>query len=116
MHSSVKSAIRKPPQESSFKRRVYAAAKQIPRGKVATYGDIARAIGHAGAARAVGNALNKNPHKNVPCHRVIRSDGSIGGYAAGSSLKIKILSREGVAATGGKVNLEVYGKRIKSLS
>lgn len=98
-----------------FRKKVYAATKQIPKGKVATYGDIARAIGSFRAARAVGNALNKNPHKNVPCHRVVRFDGSIGGYAGGTSLKIKILSREGVSATGGKTDLEAYGVKIKPL-
>ncbi len=116
MRLSGKNVIRKVAAESPFRRGVYAATKQIPRGRVATYKDIARAIGKPWAMRAVGNALNKNPYKSVPCHRVIHSDGSIGGYAGGTSLKIKILNREGVSTIGGKVDLEAYGVKIKSLS
>ncbi len=79
-----------------FQALVFLAARQIPEGKVATYAAVARSVGRPRAARAVGNALNKNSHKSVPCHRVIRSDGSVGGFARGTREKIKILRREGV--------------------
>ncbi|MBI5228413.1 MGMT family protein [Candidatus Micrarchaeota archaeon] len=101
-----------------FERRVYAACAKIPKGKVSTYSAIARAIGKPGSARAVGNALNKNPHSFnlktqdakhktlVPCHRVVRSDGSVGGYAHGTKAKIAILKKEGVKIVAGRVRLK----------
>lgn len=80
----------------SFTERVYDVVRKIPRGKTMTYGEVAMAMGSPGAARAVGNALNKNRDlKNIPCHRVIRSDGSTGGYAFGAKKKIAILKKEG---------------------
>jgi O-6-methylguanine DNA methyltransferase len=80
----------------SFTERVYDVVRKIPKGKTLTYGQVAAAIGQPGAARAVGNALNKNRDtKNIPCHRVIRSDGSTGGYAFGAKKKIAILKKEG---------------------
>src|SRR5215208_7217784 len=63
---------------------VYDIVTRIPEGKVTTYGDIARALGHPRASRVIGRILNKNPNPLVtPCHRVIKSDGNIGGYAFG---------------------------------
>ncbi|MDD2251061.1 MAG: MGMT family protein [Candidatus Cloacimonetes bacterium] len=89
---------------TSFARQVYAATKKIPRGRVATYLTIANYIGYKGAARAVGNALNKNPFApSVPCHRVVKSSGEIGGFAFGLSEKIKRLKGEGVEVAKGKV-------------
>ena len=80
-----------------FKKAVYAATRRIPRGRVATYAQIARAIGKPNAARATGNALNRNPYApHVPCHRVVRSDLRVGGFAIGSAAKIKLLRSEGV--------------------
>jgi methylated-DNA-[protein]-cysteine S-methyltransferase len=82
---------------TEFEKKVLAQAKKIPHGKVATYGEVARAIGHPRAARAVGNALNKNPWPiKIPCHRVIKSDGEIGGYVSGKNNKMKLLCKEGV--------------------
>jgi O-6-methylguanine DNA methyltransferase len=78
----------------TFTERVYDVVRKIPKGKTLTYGQVAAAIGSPGAARAVGNALNKNRHKDVPCHRVIRADGSVGGYAWGHHKKVAILKRE----------------------
>lgn len=70
---------------------------QIPRGRVSTYGLIARALGKPKAAQAVGNALNKNPRApRVPCHRVVRGDGQVGGYADGTAKKGRILRQEGL--------------------
>lgn len=84
------------PHMKTFTERVYDVVRKIPKGKTLTYGQVAVAIGQPGAARAVGNALNKNRDtKNIPCHRVIRSDGSTGGYAFGAKKKIAILKKEG---------------------
>lgn len=81
---------------TKFQEKVYNAVRRIPRGKVSSYATIAFSIGKPRAVRAAGNALNRNPFKDVPCHRVIRSDGTAGGYAQGNKNKIKILRREGV--------------------
>jgi methylated-DNA-[protein]-cysteine S-methyltransferase len=80
---------------------VYDILGQIPEGKVTTYGDIARALGHPHASRVVGRILNKNPNPIVtPCHRVIKSDGNIGGYAFGKMRKKELLKKEGLCFTG----------------
>jgi AraC family transcriptional regulator of adaptative response/methylated-DNA-[protein]-cysteine methyltransferase len=79
-----------------FERRVYAVVRRIPRGQTRTYAWVARQIGRPQAWRAVGNALNRNPYApHVPCHRVIRSDGSLGGFARGMRRKQAMLRREG---------------------
>ena len=80
---------------TKFAQKVYSVVKQIPRGQVLTYQQVAQRIGQPLAYRAVGNVLNKNPFATVPCHRVIRSDGNSGGYNRGSALKIKQLRSEG---------------------
>lgn len=81
---------------TDFEDRVYAATSDIPRGETRSYKWIAVKIGRPKAARAVGNALNKNPRiGKVPCHRVIRSDGSIGGFAKGVMRKKALLRAEG---------------------
>ncbi|MBI4709270.1 MAG: MGMT family protein [Candidatus Portnoybacteria bacterium] len=79
-----------------FQKRVYNIVKRIPRGKVLSYKQVAAKLGNKKLARAVGNALNKNRDPKVPCHRVIRSDGKIGGYAWGTKKKTKTLKKEGV--------------------
>jgi len=84
--------------------------RKIPKGKTMTYAEVARAVGSPRASRAVGNALNKNPRPifapqnlggrafaPVPCHRVIRSNGSIGGFAFGVKKKVELLKKEGVS-------------------
>jgi len=87
-----------------FKQKVFTLTAQIPRGKVTTYQLLARALGDPKKARAVGNALNKNiDTKNIPCHRVVRSDGQVGGYAFGGSKKINILESEGIVIKNGAV-------------
>jgi methylated-DNA-[protein]-cysteine S-methyltransferase len=91
----------------SFNEKVWAVTAQIPRGKVVTYGDIARKL-NCTAYRAVGNALNKNPYAPmVPCHRVVGSDGSLTGFAGGLEKKRKLLLEEGVPLKNGKVDLGV---------
>ena len=80
---------------TEFQKKVYNIVKKIPRGNVLTYKEVARLVGRPKAFRAVGNTLNKNPFApTVPCHRVIRSDGRVGGYAKGTKTKIELLKRE----------------------
>ena len=79
---------------SNFSALVYNIVRKIPQGEVLTYKQVADKIGRPKAYRAVGNALNKNRSKDVPCHRVIRSDGSVGGYNLGTAKKIALLKKE----------------------
>ena len=89
--------IKKDPSLTAFEKKVLIATLEIPRGKVKSYSWVASKAGSPGAARAAGNALGKNPYAPlVPCHRVIASDGSIGGYSGGIAKKKKLLSKEGV--------------------
>lgn len=91
----------------NFTEKVYNLCKKIPRGKVSTYYGIAHAL-NSKAYRAVGNALNKNHSKEVPCHRVIRSNGEIGGFARGTKNKIKLLRKEGILIKNNKTDLKKY--------
>lgn len=87
--------ILKDKHTSVFEKKVYLAVMRIPKGEVRSYKWVAKQIGRPMAYRAVGNALNKNPCIGiVPCHRVIKSDGSIGGFAKGAENKRKILKSE----------------------
>ncbi len=79
----------------SFKENVYEIVKKIPKGKVLTYKEVAKKAGNEKASRAVGNILNKNFDPSIPCHRVIRSDGKLGGYNRGTQAKIEIFKNEG---------------------
>jgi len=79
-----------------FQKKVYEIVKKIPKGKVLTYKETAEKAGFPNAWRAVGNVLNKNRDSNIPYHRVIKSDGRIGGYNRGTKQKISLLQREGV--------------------
>lgn len=89
---------------TEFESRVYRLASRIPPGKVASYRQIAEKL-NTRAYRAVGNALNKNPFSpKVPCHRVIRSDGSIGGFAKGTKAKERMLKDEGIEIKDGKIS------------
>lgn len=88
----------------TFAEKVWRETKKIPRGKVTTYAAVARKIGNPRSARAVGNALNKNPYHNVPCHRVIRSNGTVGGFARGTKEKTNLLRRERVKIINNKVH------------
>ncbi len=76
---------------------VYVLLSKIPSGKVSTYGDIARALGHPKAARAIGRTIANNPNPiSIPCHRVVKSNGEIGGFAYGEQMKREILEKEGI--------------------
>lgn len=77
-----------------FADSVYNVVKRIPRGETLTYKEVAERAGSPRAFRAVGNILNKNYDPTIPCHRVVRSDGGIGGYNRGVETKRKILSEE----------------------
>ena len=79
---------------STFKNRVFKVVHQIPKGQVLTYKEVAKRAGSPKAYRAVGNILNKNYNPDIPCHRVVRSDGKLGGYNRGAGNKRKILERE----------------------
>jgi len=80
---------------NDFREKVYNVVKKIPKGKAMTYKEVAQKAGFLKAQRAVGNALNKNRDPDVPCHRVIRSDGKVGGFYGGSKKKLKLLQEEG---------------------
>lgn len=97
----------------SFAEKVYRLTRKIPKGRVAAYAEIARLIGSPRAVRAVGNALHKNPYSRVPCHRVIRSDGSLGGFASGAGRKARMLKNEGVKIVRNKIDLKKFGWNIK---
>lgn len=79
---------------SSFKNNVYKVVSKIPKGKVLTYKEVAHKAGSPKAYRAVGNILNKNYNPDIPCHRVVRSDGKTGGYNRGSERKKELLKKE----------------------
>ena len=99
--------------ERSFNERCYAVLKKIPKGKITTYKEIAKAL-NSKAYRAVGKAMNKNPHSPlVPCHRVINSNGKLGGFASGLKNKIKMLKKEGIEINNGKINLKKFFYRLK---
>lgn len=98
-------------KKESFAEKVYQITKQIPKGKVATYRDIAHQL-KCRAYRVVGSALNKNPHAPiVPCHRVINSNGNLGGFASGLKKKIKMLKQEGISIERNKINVEKFGHK-----
>jgi methylated-DNA-[protein]-cysteine S-methyltransferase len=88
-----------------FQEAILSRVKRIPKGKVTTYGEIARVItGTVSAARAVGQAVARNPYPIIiPCHRVVRSSGDLGGYSLGVAKKIELLNSEGLEIIRGKV-------------
>lgn len=77
-------------------KKVYELTKKIPQGRVTSYGEIAEALGGKKYSRAVGRILNKNFSPEVPCHRVVRADGKVGGFNKGKEKKIKMLKKEGL--------------------
>lgn len=80
----------------TFKNKVLKIVAKIPKGKVLSYKEVAKLAGWPKAYRAVGNILNKNYNPKIPCHRVICSDGKIGGYNRGEKMKINLLKREDI--------------------
>ena len=94
--------------QKTFREKVYDLTRKIPRGKVATYGQLAQLAGSPQAARAVGMFMKTNPNpRDVPCYRVVASDGSLTGYSAGKGIPTKKekLLHDGVSFQGNKVNL-----------
>ena len=89
--------------KQNFKRCVYEVVKRIPRGQVMSYREVAKKAGKPRAWRAVGNILNRHQELILPCHRVIRSDGKIGGYFRGTNKKIKLLISEGLKIKKNKI-------------
>lgn len=89
---------------ASFKERVEKVVRDIPEGKTLTYGEVALRAGCPGAARAVGMIMSRNSDKAVPCHRVVRADGKVGGYngvrggKSGAEAKLALLRSEGALA------------------
>ncbi len=83
--------------QSDFKKKVLSVVSKIPKGQVMTYGQVAQKAGNAKASRAVGAIMKQNYNPDVPCHRVVASNGKPGGYNRGVENKIKILEQEGVS-------------------
>jgi len=81
----------------NLEQKVYKKLLDVPKGKITTYGDLAKAVGLKNGQRIIGKIMNKNPYPIIiPCHRVVMSTGKIGGYAYGKFIKIKILGDEGI--------------------
>lgn len=94
---------------NSFSSKCYSLLRRVPKGKVTTYKALAHALGTK-AYRAVGNAMNKNPYApRVPCHRVVKSNGEVGGFASGTKKKIEMLRREGIPVKNNKIeNMQTF--------
>jgi len=95
-------------QKRSFFSKTYKVVKKIPRGSVKTYKEVAVLAGNSKAYRAVGHAMKLNPDiKNIPCHRIVGSDGKMHGYSAGKGIitKINLLKKEGIKFIGDRVKL-----------
>ena len=91
-----------------FNEKCYSLLRHVPCGKVTTYKALASAL-KTKAYRAVGNAMNKNPNApEVPCHRVVKSNGEVGGFASGTKNKIAMLKKEGIDVKNGKIDLKKY--------
>lgn len=98
---------------TDFENRVYEIVSRIPKGKISTYGEIAKQLGIR-SARAVGQALRRNPYApKVPCHRVLRADGSVGGFYGETSgdmiaKKYQMLAEEGILFVGNRVDFLLF--------
>lgn len=88
----------------SLDKKIYKKLLEVPKGKITTYGELAKSVGLKNGQRAVGKIMNKNPYPVIiPCHRVIKSDGKIGGYAYGEEVKLNMLINEGIKIQNGKI-------------
>ena len=88
----------------NLEEKIYKKLLEVPKGKITTYGELAKAVGMKNGQRAVGRIMNKNPYPVIiPCHRVVKSDGKVGGYAYGEDIKSNMLSKEGVQIKNGKI-------------
>ena len=85
-------------------KKIYKKLLEVPQGKVTTYGELAKAVGFDNGQRAVGKIMNHNPYPVIiPCHRVVKSDGKVGGYAYGAQIKENMLKNEGIKIKDGKI-------------
>ncbi|MEX0640119.1 MAG: MGMT family protein [Nitrosopumilaceae archaeon] len=95
---------------------VYKKLTKVPEGNVTTYSELAKAVGLKNGQRAIGQIMKKNPFPVIiPCHRVVKSDGKIGGYAYGVKVKINMLKKEGIKIQDGKIlewNKKFYNFKI----
>jgi methylated-DNA-[protein]-cysteine S-methyltransferase len=88
----------------NLEHKVYKKLLEVPKGKVTTYSELAKSVGLKNGQRAIGRIMNKNPFPVIiPCHRVILSNGKIGGYAWGEKIKTNMLSKEGIKIKNGKI-------------
>ena len=95
----------------NIEQKVYKKLLDVPKGKITTYGDLAKAVGLKNGQRLIGKIMSNNPYPVlVPCHRVVMSTGKIGGYAYGEIVKMKMLSDEGIEITNGKI--ESFDKKL----
>ncbi len=84
--------------------KVYKKLLEVPPGKIITYGELAKAVGLKNGQRKIGQIMKNNPFPIIiPCHRVVKSDGTVGGYAFGIERKVNILSKEGIKTSKGKI-------------
>jgi methylated-DNA-[protein]-cysteine S-methyltransferase len=91
-----------------FNEKCYKILRKVPKGKVTTYKEIAKVLNSL-AYRAIGNAMNKNPYAPaVPCHRVINSNGDVGGFFSGTKNKVRLLKTEGIEIKNNKIDLDKY--------
>lgn len=99
---------------TEFQRGIYRRLVRIPHGRILSYGDIADELGEPGAARAVGQAVGANPLPIlVPCHRVVRSDGRLGGYSGGLVRKVTLLRLEGIDVEGPRAGSKVHPEVLR---
>jgi len=88
----------------SLEQQVYKKLTEVPQGKVTTYGELAKAVGLKNGQRIIGQIMKKNPYPAIiPCHRVVNSDGKVGGYAYGVDIKTNMLQKEGIKIQNGKI-------------
>jgi methylated-DNA-[protein]-cysteine S-methyltransferase len=92
---------------------VYDLLLQIPEGKASSYGDLAKALGNPSASRLIGQILGRNPNPiKVPCHRVVKSDGRLGGYKYGINRKRELLEKEGITFSNGTTIMDFKNVRF----
>lgn len=88
----------------NLEQKVYKKLIQVPEGKVTTYGELSKAVGLKNGQRVIGQIMKKNPYPVIiPCHRVVKSDGKVGGYAYGDIIKTSMLKKEGIQIQNGKI-------------
>ncbi len=88
----------------NLEEKIYKKLLEVPKGKITTYGELAKSVGLKNGQRLVGRTMNKNPYPVIiPCHRVVMSTGKIGGYAFGEHIKTKLLNDEGIEIQNGKI-------------